>query len=56
MTTLKHARNFSDTEKKISVKKLSVEHTLYVQPEGYQEAHNEGPKAHPGPLHQRDLT
>ena len=26
--------------------KLSVEQALHFQPEGYQEPHNEGPKAH----------
>ena len=26
--------------------KLSAKHTLHIQPEGYQEPHNEGPKVH----------
>ena len=26
--------------------KLSVKHTLHVQPEGYQGPHNEGPQVH----------
>ena len=28
---------------------MLVEHTLHVQPEGYQEPYNEGLKAHPRP-------
>ena len=27
--------------------KLSGKHTLHAQPEGYQEPHNEGPRARP---------
>ena len=33
-----------------------MEHTLHVQPEGYQEPHNDGPKAHPDLLHRWDLN
>ena len=35
---------------------MLVEHTLHVQPEGYQEPYNEGLKAHPGLAHAWDLN
>ena len=35
---------------------MLVEHTLHVQPEGYQEPYNEGLKAHPDLAHAWDLN
>ena len=35
--------------------KLSVKHTLHIKPEGYQEAHNEGPQAYPALVYWYDL-
>ena len=34
---------------------MLAKHTLHVQPEGYQQPHNEGPQAHPTLSHQLDL-
>ena len=36
--------------------KLSAKHTLHVQPEGYQEPHNNGLQAHPALSHQWHLN
>ena len=39
---MQHSQNFRDIERKYQGDKtLTVEHTLHVQPEGYQESHNE---------------
>ena len=36
--------------------KLSAKHTVHAQPEGYQEPHNEGSRAHPALAHRWDLN
>ena len=36
--------------------KLSAKYTLHVQPEAYQEPHNEGPQAYPALFYQWDLN
>ena len=35
---------------------LSVKQTLHVEPEGYQEPHNEGPQSDPALVHQWDFN
>ena len=45
-----------ELQKKIRDMELSAKHTLHVQPEGYQEPHNEGLQAHPALGHRWDLN